>query len=63
MGSPPAKEGPSRCPRDTGPQEGQASSRWGSMVPQLYSGAFQFRHRRALLLLLGNLGLYQDIPW
>lgn len=32
MGIPPANEGPSTCPGDTGPQEGLASSRWGSKI-------------------------------
>lgn len=60
---PPAKEGPSMCSRDTGSQEGQASFRWGSKVPLFYSRVFPFEHGRALLLPLGNLCLYQAIPW
>lgn len=63
LGIPPTKEGWSRCPRDTDPQEGQASSQWGSKVPLLYSGVFQFGHGRTLLLPLGNLCLFQAIPW
>lgn len=63
MGIPPANEGLSMCPRDTGPHEGQASSQWDSKVLLLYSTVFQFGLGKALLLPLGNLCLYGAISW